>query len=335
MGDDNTSATVHPSRDNQTDAEIHRKRSEPSFRNLPRQRRRLIEQGYFGVLDRRNVRFDVPTQRYELKYYEGETLSDLTWVPLADIGTERALTDWLQKSLLVVFTFFLLGAAILAPHANEIAAWVGYSPSGSSIGGTIMAAILLTGFALLTRWIDNYLVRVDADWSLSIADFLTYGEVKKQMAGIRTLMLTVRQFIKWRRFVNFFLYPFIPLATILITNSFFAAASGASLFGLALSLDENELAAVVVYSLGLWGCCEWLWLVRSTHTQWRDPTIQLCVLVAGMHQKSVEGRINQASSSSKTNVASSPFGADEQGAQHATSEQVPRRFPWRDTTRAS
>jgi len=140
--------------------------------------------------------------------------------------------------------------------------------------------ILPIMFAVLCKLIENNFVSVDAQWQNSIDQFFA-PDVYSKMMGIRLCMLKFRQFIKWRRSSNIFLWCFSVLAALLWLSVVVVAAYLESLQGFE-----------ILTSLAFLGWLAWvlMWFrsQRRKHTKWRDPTVQLCVMIAELHQRLID-----------------------------------------------
>jgi hypothetical protein len=140
--------------------------------------------------------------------------------------------------------------------------------------------VLSLRFMYLSKHIENNFVNIDAQWQNAIDQFFAF-DVYSKMMGVRLCMLKFRQFIKWRRFANFFLKLFV--------------ASAISFFGLAVALalalhklQATEVLTSLGFLAGLVLVMRWFLNQRFKHTEWRDPTVQLCVMIAELHQRLIE-----------------------------------------------
>ena len=166
-----------------------------------------------------------------------------------DISTERSEADISYKFTIVAVNIVILLACALAPFANEIFTFLSEMDVVSDnlsveMIELVVAATLVAFFALLSRSVENHLVHVDADWTNAINEAFNYTDVFVQMGGIRRLLLKFRQFIKWRRFVNFFLPIFATFSLALIASSMVVSV-------LYFSLEVNELARLIHANYGI------------------------------------------------------------------------------------
>jgi hypothetical protein len=273
-----------------SEEEINELRSNENFRTLNRQEQRHIEREYFGILNRQNVKFNSSAKRYELAYYTNDNPNSSRAVPLRQIATERSQPDSWYKIWIILVNLAVLIACAGAPFASEslaILEQMQLIPPNVSFEmvGFFVALILIAVFFLLSRNVENHLVHVDADWTNAINEAFNYTDVNVQMSGIRRLLLKFRQFIKWRRFVNFFLLFIITFSLIVVSTSVAVSA-----FSFSINISEGFFA--LLFLGGLLYLWYWLWWqVRVEHTEWRDPTVQLSIMVAGMHQRYVENKI--------------------------------------------
>lgn len=233
----------------QTDDVIQNLRQAEQFRASNRQAQRHVERGYFGILGRQNVKFNSSTKKYELTFYSNDNPHSSRTIPLSDISTERSEADISYKFTIVAVNIVILLACALAPFANEIFTFLSEMDVVSDnlsveMIELVVAATLVAFFALLSRSVENHLVHVDADWTNAINEAFNYTDVFVQMGGIRRLLLKFRQFIKWRRFVNFFLPIFATFSLALIASSMVVSV-------LYFSLEVNELARLIHANYGI------------------------------------------------------------------------------------
>ena len=261
---------------------------------------REIEKEYFKILHKQNVKYDSHDKKYKMKYFASDSPAHLKWIALQDIKTEHSLDDDHLKYPLARFCYWILAAAfaslfsaailnpVLAffPGAVSCASHPGFFALGCAQIVAPSLAILLLGVPLLIRFaflckdIENNFVSVDAQWQNSIDQF--FGpDVYTKMMGVRLCMLKFRQFIKWRRFANFFLQLFLISAAFL-----FACAFVTAIYLQVFQL--TGLAAMLVFLAGLYAVIQWFLQQRYKHTEWRDPTVQLCVMIAELHQRLIE-----------------------------------------------
>lgn len=149
--------------------------------------------------------------------------------------------------------------------------------------GVIIAALLTIRFTLLSTKVFTNFLAVDRLWQLSISGFLQQIPSVK-MQSVKLCMLTFRQFIKWRRFTNFFFGVFWLFA---VPPIFLLG------FGIVYwkgSFHVIEIVFFAVYIAALLLVLRWFSRIVELHTKWRDPTVQLCVMVAELHARFVNKR---------------------------------------------
>ncbi|MGC9954282.1 MAG: hypothetical protein ABSD21_08390 [Rhizomicrobium sp.] len=261
---------------------------------------REIEKEYFKILHKPNVGYDQKERRYKLRYFPRDTPVVSRFVPLMDIKTGHSNNDdhlkhpfaiycllVLLMAIACLFSVDLLSAAMRVFHFGASCSSQPDFLSISCVQLVGPALVVLVGvlilpimFAVLCKLIENNFVSVDAQWQNSIDQFFA-PDVYSKMMGIRLCMLKFRQFIKWRRSSNIFLWCFSVLAALLWLSVVVVAAYLESLQGFE-----------ILTSLAFLGWLAWvlMWFrsQRRKHTKWRDPTVQLCVMIAELHQRLID-----------------------------------------------
>jgi hypothetical protein len=275
-----------------TDQQIHELRELPEYRGLEAPEKLHIEQGYFGILDDPSVRFNNKIKQYELRYYSSDDATEHRWVALREISTDRSETDIIHKISISLFHSFLVLATTMVPYSTHLIKFLAGALTQPLLGLASADTLALVGlvvlafffgilFAVMRLWIENHLVVSGSVWSNSITQISTYGNVATQMLGANKVLLKLRQFIKWRRFVNFFMW---------IAGTISVGAIIGSLFWHQARIGYFEFGSILVFSVGVWLHMNWLWNLRVRHTTWRDPTTQISIMIVRMHQRYVENK---------------------------------------------
>ncbi len=260
---------------------------------------RSAQKEYYKILRKQNVRYNRDKQRYELRYYANDNPQSARHIALYDIKTAHSEDDNRLKYPFAAFCYALLIMSVISLFHIVALPAIGLGSASCNGRDDLLAAlcteslstfvVLGVGIGLVVAasrlaWvIDNNFVRMDADWRNAIAGFFA-PDVYSKMMGVRLCMLKFRQFIKWRRFANFFIRLFAVSFVVILGPSIGVR--------LAMGLPETwELVFCLAYLLGLLGTLYWFRAQRRVHTEWRDPTVQLSVMIAELHQKHVDNRV--------------------------------------------
>ncbi|MBI1263202.1 MAG: hypothetical protein GC187_00520 [Alphaproteobacteria bacterium] len=283
--------------------------------------RLYVEKEYFQVLNRGIVDNGNPEDP-KLIFYRSDSVSSLDRISLADIKTCTSKNDDHIKSIfyirpLVRFAVSLLIGILLviSPSYIEyitqfIALPENEHPHRQVLLYLIITSILLIGlieiyfwasFVEMKRQIDLNFANMSKDWETAIGQFLGI-DIKTKINGIRTCLLVFRQFIKWRRFANIFSYISVPIiwffalvyGTIILTLTFhFWREALIGFYGqpLILLLAATVLALLALPILNAYRIKGYLSRVTARKTQYRDPTVQIAVMISELHQRFVEKKM--------------------------------------------
>lgn len=276
-----------------SDEQIRDIRELPEYAQLDVPEKLHIEQGYYGVLDDPSIKYNEEKRQYELKYYASDDVAEIRRTALKNIATTRSKTDnwykWrigLYHALLV----FLISAVPYSEYFTTIISPFQAVPSyrlqglvevsATDIIGLTLIALCLLGWGLNAMSINIHLNEASTAWTNALVQTSAYGNVATQMVGIKNVILKLRQFIKWRRFVNFSIPLGGFISILIISFSYYLNPPTPS--------DIGWIAAFAL--LGLWHAL-WLWrAIRVRHTTWRDPTVHIALMVARMQQRYVENK---------------------------------------------
>lgn len=220
---------------------------------------------------------------YKLEYYKSDDQSTKTTVNLSDIATISSKNDNITKYsflFISIIIFILIG---LTPHANEIALSIGYIDKSGEINKNLYIAysglifILIFSFGVgYIRGLELKFVKTNKDWEVAVSNFLQEPPEKK-FQGIKECLLAFRRFIKWRRSSNFIMFILVPIYFVVISISIYHAEKFELIHALLMLVNSLAMAVVLI-------CFR---VFVGLHTSYRDPTVQLCVMVAELHARFV------------------------------------------------
>lgn len=263
---------------------------------------RMVEREYYKILRKQNIRYNEEEKKYYLRYFANNNPDSQTLIPLSKIKTVHSNDDDELKYPFARFCYMIVFCAIASLYSVEAIAFVlnffnvneacaidsGFlSYSCGQMWVSVVLSLSLIGlivhFAYLSRDLVKNFIEVDANWRNSIDQFFA-PDVLSKMNGVRLCMLTFRQFIKWRRFANFFKSMFI----------YSAGPVYAGVLICALVWTQIHAVEIVFSALFLFYLIypfRWFFKQRHIHTEWRDPTVQLCVMIAELHQQHVDTKV--------------------------------------------
>jgi hypothetical protein len=260
---------------------------------------RLSQREFFKILRKQNVHYNESEKRYYLRYYANNNPDSERFVPLSSIKTDHSSDDDRLKYPFAIFCYGILLASLVSLFGDNLirlfesifsignACVIGhgfFAASCNQILVTLIVALLfIFRFAYLSRDLINNFVSADANWRNSIDQFFN-NDIHTKMDGIRLCLLTFRQFIKWRRFANFFYRLFVASIIILYPIAFFVAYRF-------FSLQLSEILLSLAFLFSLWVPVHWFMRQKYVYTEWRDPSVQLCVMIAEMHQIHVDNKV--------------------------------------------
>jgi hypothetical protein len=214
-------------------------------------------------------------------------------MPQSDIAVEHSANDVGGKT----FGIVCLGLLLLFPftYVRLHAALVSGFPNGHLwIAGGWLALLVTTSVGYLA-WLQSRFKTMDTTWREAIQQLFD-GDIKRKMIAIRNCMKAYRHFIKWGRTVSYFFY--FSIVVWLVEGMMALATLGYAWLGLLRlfppssppwRFDDTVLlivgAGVYPVVLFFYGFLGWL------YANFRDPTLQLCVMLAEEHNKVVETKI--------------------------------------------
>lgn len=262
--------------------------------NLGDQRHK--EREYFKVLSRASVSAKGDT--YVLKYYPADRPDNLKEVPLSDLKTEDSSNDNEFKFLFIAYCAAIVSLMCAALFFEEILdAYEHFIYGPMRMNRWIIATLylvfacmaLVAGFFFLAGRLNANFLEIDKEWTNAIDQFLGQ-DVRTRMRGVRTCLLKFRTLIKWRRFTSFFLPAFWLCTTLAFLTAFSA------LIALGGNTTLKELTIFSAFLVALVSCLSWFSSMVDDHTSWRDPTVQLSVMIAELHERYATRNLSGAGS---------------------------------------
>lgn len=260
-------------------------------------RSRAAEQEFFDVINRNPPVKKDPKQGPVLEFYAGDDPASKTTVPLPELKTKQSENNDGLKFGFFSYTVFIVAFMCASSFFQDllrlstpiITSITGSGISERELNITINSAAIIILmlvvfvyigiFGILAQKIYANFLNVDRVWQKSIAHFLQQTPAVK-FQGIYWCMLTFRQFIKWRRITSFFFGIFWYVTFLFVVPSYVA---GIILY----RFEFIETVLLVGAFLWLLWVLRWFRKTVDLHTSYRDPTVQLCVMVAELHSRFV------------------------------------------------
>ncbi len=246
-------------------------------RLFPKSVQALEDRKNYAVTDRGSVEKSTETGNWELQFYPRTDAPNVETIALDELRTGRSPND---NALKIWVTIILLVQALLPValfFADEVFSGLGLGALVSTIMETgVLPALIISANIFVFTSLRVLFTRMDANWSNSIRSFLE-NDTKNKMQGIRACLLEFRRFVKWRRYMSYLQAGVIALFIMQIPILFLLPAAFAnSEFG----WTWHELAAVAaMLFIQVPSIIAFLYL-RWFYTDGRDPTVQLCVMLA-------------------------------------------------------
>lgn len=221
---------------------------------------------------------------YYLIYYKGDEPSSRESISLNELKTGASENDNdIKVGILIWCAAFIMLISII-PHFYEIVRPIISNYSNFELNrvclivgyvASLTMAIFLRTLMLL-RNLNIMFKDTNNKWELAVADFLQEA-TKVKFQGIRNCLLALRRFIKWRRASN------LLIIAVIFTLSFSVYSSLALKGHFDLFLVAMLIPPIIMLVLHLLAFRVFVKL----HTDYRDPTVQLCVMVAELHARFV------------------------------------------------
>jgi hypothetical protein len=280
----------------------------------------LDEKECFFVLDRGIIRTNDDGTN-DLKYYPSDDDEYVDYIQLDDIKTTKSTDDNYLKYKLIRFSAYriilgILGlifitiiyinidliSSIFIETTSIIFVEAAILLFMALVFHTLVESIMHTRFNYVMNQIDNNFTRMTNQWATSIAEFLGH-DIHGRIFGIRSCMLEFRRFIKWRRFANIynsmFNWIFFPIAFFVLL--IFLTTAVVTLHELGTNLNNilmRDITYIVIITFFFVYPLRKIARIRrilvkivTERTRFRDPTVQLAVMVSEMHQRFVQRKM--------------------------------------------
>lgn len=237
-----------------------------------------VQERQFEGLQHGSIDWDSKTGKAYLKYYSSHTSPTESKLDIDEIQTGQSPNDQLIKSTIALSQIVAAIMAGLSLHFDELLEVVGLTPQHDAI----IIAFSLFGFVLgVAIWyvLDNHFLNTDRKWATAIQRIISVnikgvlGAVKNgqfKIGAVAECMLAFRRFIKWRRYLTF-------LHAVLLM--FWAGEIAALLFSIYSGVSASIVELAFLCGLVTWQAVVFsrVSYLRWFYTNWRDPTVQLCL----------------------------------------------------------
>ncbi|MGH6873220.1 MAG: hypothetical protein ACREHE_17120 [Rhizomicrobium sp.] len=253
-------------------------------RLFPEAARKALARQTYAVEKRGSVMPGNAPHEYVLKYYPRSDVEKLDALPFADLATGHSEDDNALKTrttlLMIVLACVPLIVVLLHGSLHRYIGDMAYD--GILIG---LALIFLIGTILESTALKINFTKMDVDWENAIREFFD-NDTRNKMFGIRHCMLEFRRFIKWRRYMGYVLFgvgALIVVQLALLGSSLFFWWNGwATGSWTVWELVFGAFALIVLAGfIGRYSFLRWF------YTDWRDPTLQLCVMLAEENRNTI------------------------------------------------
>ncbi|HEX3674816.1 MAG TPA: hypothetical protein VHU87_11115 [Rhizomicrobium sp.] len=253
-------------------------------RYFPEAAKRAAGRQTYAIEKRGSVMAGSGPHEFVLKYYPRSDVERLDALPFGDLQTGHSEDDGALKTrtttLMMVLACVPLAIVLLHGSLHQFVSDTAYNGSLIALGAILMIGAIVESSALKINF-----TKMDVDWENAIREFFD-NDTRNKMFGIRHCMLEFRRFIKWRRYMGYVLFAVavvIALQVGLLASSavfwWHGWASGAwSIWELVFG--AFVLTLLVAY-VGRYSFLRWF------YTDWRDPTLQLCVMLAEENRNTI------------------------------------------------
>jgi hypothetical protein len=226
---------------------------------------------------------------YVLKFYPRSDSSDLVEIHFDELQTGHSDDDNWQKWSSTTFLVVLFALPVFAGFYRDLSGLqqshpvqIGPYASGPSIlyYGVLfaVATVVIVCAVLVDSMLRVNFKDMDNGWRTAIREFLD-NDLQNKFEGIRACMLSFRRFVKWRRYMTYVWWTFWFLAVL----EFSAIAISPWL----TTWNTEEIAFAIFFLLLQAGAVLRYSYLRWYHTDFRDPTLQLCVMLAEQNREYV------------------------------------------------
>jgi len=240
---------------------------------MPGAAKHVAARKIYAVTKRGSVVEEGGPESYALQFYPRSDSPSLVSIPFEQIQTGHSEDDNPEKWLSTVLIFGLIAGPALSVWFREA---LPISADGLGYYGALfaLAAAILVFAVFVNSMLKVNFVKMDTRWSNSIREFLD-NDMQNKLQGIGKCMLAFRRFVKWRRFMTYALWLVpVAIAAELFFLEYVLLAADAPVW----SPDEMGFAAFFGLMAAV-ALARYSWL-RWYYTDFRDPTLQLCVMLA-------------------------------------------------------
>jgi hypothetical protein len=220
----------------------------------------------FSILGRASVEND------SILYYPSIASDIQKKMPFTELVPERSRTDLLQR----VTSVFVLAVSLVVPvYFCVISVFVADWGRPAAIVGLLRVSAFTIPLVCLLPVIlvTSHFIKLDKDWNNAI-EKLFDGDNRSKMLGVKQVILLYRRYVRWHRIMAYLLTP---------------SWSVLFLGGIIATLDAIRTRQIWIGELGYlvlvlfifsFVVVAWFSYMRWYHTSNRDPTLQLCVMLA-------------------------------------------------------
>jgi hypothetical protein len=235
---------------------------------------RFHDKEFYKVLGRGTVKHDPETGTPYLEYFASDADQKLSRIDLQELKTDVSRS----AELLKIFALASFAAAVFLIWVTpRLGSWT-ITADYSFLPWVIYVGVLVAISVSLVLIHLNF-IQLGNTWENAIVEFLS-SDIYRKMMGIRTCILTFRKIMKWCRFMSYSSFALTGVVLpILLQIGFKIWNDG----GLSIREWIWLASSLALYSVGLFVFRRLIHL----HGEWRDPTVQLCVMIAESHRKEV------------------------------------------------
>ncbi|HTQ12627.1 MAG TPA: hypothetical protein VMH86_02030 [Rhizomicrobium sp.] len=253
-------------------------------RLFPEAARKAAARQTYAIENRGSVMTNGGPHEYVLKYYPRSDVEKLDALPFAELATGHSENDNALKArtTLLMILLAVLPLGVVALHGSLRMSVSDMTYDGALIG---LGLLLLIGTVVESAALKINFTKMDVDWENAIREFFD-NDTRNKMFGIRHCMLEFRRFIKWRRYMGYVLFGVASLIAIqlaLLAGSVFFWWNGwtSGAWSIAEAAFSLFAIALLIGYLGRYSFLRWY------YTDWRDPTLQLCVMLAEENRNTI------------------------------------------------